>query len=140
MQRENTKRRLFSNPRFLVIALALAVVFAAVVGTLAWLRHMRSMQTVTLIRVSDRYLLGSDGSNTSAVNLGSIDVSEPGSRSYAFGVKSGSDYRLQLAYTTLFIPSTPPSEALPQARATPKNIWKAAIPSIIKPRQSRVRL
>ena len=100
MQRENTKRRLFSNPRVLIIVLVLAMVFAVVVGTLAWLRHMRSMQTVTLIRVSDRYLLGSDGSNTSAVNLGSIDVSKPGSRSYAFGVKSGSDYRLQLAYTT----------------------------------------
>ena len=100
MQRENSKRRLFSNPRFLVIALVLAMVLAVVVGSLAWLRHIRSMQTVTLIRVSDRYLLGSDGTDNTAVNLGSIDVSSPGSRTYVFGVKSGSDYRLQLAYTT----------------------------------------
>lgn len=100
MQRENTNRRFFSNPRFLVIVLVLAMVFAVVVGTLAWLRHMRSMQTVTLIQVSDRFLLGSDETDSTAVNLGSIDVSTPGSRFYAFGVKSGSDYRLQLAYTT----------------------------------------
>ena len=100
MQRENTNRRFFSNPRFLIIVLVLAMVFAVVVGTLAWLRHMRSMQTVTLIQVSDRFLLGSDETDSTAVNLGSIDVSKPGNRFYAFGVKSGSDYRLQLAYTT----------------------------------------
>ena len=101
MQREKLIRSFFKSPRFLAIALALTVLLTMSMGTLAWLKYSRSQQTVTLVRVSDHYLLGPDGSNTTAVNLGNIDVSAPGSQFYAFGVKSNQpSYRFQLAYTT----------------------------------------
>lgn len=101
MQQEKKHSLFWKSPRFLVIALALAILLTAAVGTLAWLKYIRSLQTVTLVHVSDHYLLGPDGSNATAINLGNIDVSEPGSRFYAFGVKSYQpSYRFQLAYTT----------------------------------------
>ena len=103
MQRENKNRRFNKSPIFLVIAMSLALtaLLTAAVGTLTWLRYFRSQQTVTLVHVSDHYLLGPDGSNSTAINLGNIDVSQPGSRLYAFGVKSNQpSYRFQLAYTT----------------------------------------
>ena len=103
MQREDKNHRLYKGPIFLVIAVALVLtaLLTAAVGTLTWLKYFRSQQTVTLVHVSDHYLLGPDGSNATAINLGNIDVSEPGSRFYAFGVKSNQpSYRFQLAYTT----------------------------------------
>lgn len=103
MQRENKNRLFWKNPRFLVIALVVAILLMAAVGTMAWIRYIRSQQTVTLVHVSDYYLVGPDGgSNTTALNLGSIDVShQSGSKLYAFGVKSNQEsYRFQLAYTT----------------------------------------
>lgn len=101
MQRENNSRLFGKNPRFLVIALVLVILLTAAVGTLAWIRYIRSLQTVTLVHVSDHYLLGPDGTDTTALNLSSIDVSTPGSQFYAFGVKSFQQkYRFQLAYTT----------------------------------------
>lgn len=101
MQPEHNRFRFFHNPKILILALAVAVLLTATAGTMAWLRYVRSLQTVTLIHVSDLYLLGPDGTNTGALNLGSIDVSAPGSETYAFGVKSNLEkYRFQLAYTT----------------------------------------
>lgn len=101
MQHEKKNRPFFKSPLFLVLTLVLTVLLTAAVGTTAWIRYDRSQQTVTLVHVSDHYLLGPDGSNTGALNLGSIDVSNPGSKSYAFGVKSfQQSYRFQLAYTT----------------------------------------
>lgn len=101
MRRENKSRLFWKNPRFLVIELALVILLTAAMGTMAWIRYIRSQQTVTLVHVSDHYLLGPDGSNTGALSLGSIDVSSPGSKFYAFGVKSTqSRYRIQLGYTT----------------------------------------
>lgn len=101
MQRENISRPFWKNPRFLVIALVLAILLTAATGTMAWIRYVRSLQTVTLVHVSDHNLLGPDGTNTGALNLGSIDVSRPGSKFYAFGVQSTQpSYRIQLGYTT----------------------------------------
>ena len=101
MQRENKSRLFWKNPRFLVIALVTAILLTVAVGTMAWIRYIRSLQTVTLVHVSDYYLVGPDGSNSAALNLDSIDVSNPGSKFYAFGVKSNQEsYRFQLAYTT----------------------------------------
>lgn len=101
MQRENNSRLFGKNPRFLVTALVLVILLTAAVGTLAWIRYIRSLQTVTLVHVSDHYLIGPNGTETAALNLGSIDVSEPGSAYYAFGVISYQEkYRFQLAYTT----------------------------------------
>lgn len=101
MQPEHNRFRFFHNPKILILALAVAVLLTATAGTMAWLRYVRSLQTVTLIHVSDLYLLGPDGTNTGALNLGSIDVSAFGSETYAFGVKSNLEkYRFQLAYTT----------------------------------------
>lgn len=101
MQRENISRPFWKNPRFLVIALVFSILLTAAMGTLAWIRYVRSLQTVTLVHVSDHYLIGPDGTDTAALNLGSIDVSTEGSAYYAFGVISYQEkYRFQLAYTT----------------------------------------
>lgn len=101
MQQEKKRSLFWKNPSFLVIVLALAILLTAAVGTLAWLKYIRSQQTVTLVHVSDYYLVGPDGSNSTALNLGSIDVSKSGSKLYAFGVKSTQPkYRIQLGYTT----------------------------------------
>lgn len=98
MQPEHNRFRFFHNPKILILALAVAVLLTATAGTLAWLRYVRSLQTVTLIHVSDLYLEGPNGVNSTAINLGSIG---PGSNYYAFGVKSNVPmYKLQLAYTT----------------------------------------
>lgn len=121
MHREKKSRRFFKSPTFLVITLALAVLLTAAVGTLAWFRYVRSQQTVTLVHVSDHYLLGPDGTNTGALNLGSIDVSEPGSRYYAFGVKSNQElYRFQLAYTT----NIPFTYSIHRAKSTQDSTYK----------------
>lgn len=101
MQPENKSRPFWKNPRFLVIALVLAILLTAAMGTMAWIRYVRSLQTVTLVHVSDHYLIGPNGTETAALNLGSIDVSTPDSAYYAFGVISYQEkYRFQLAYTT----------------------------------------
>ena len=101
MQRENIRRPFWKNPRFLVIALVLAILLTAATGTMAWIRYVRSLQTVTLVHVSDHNLIGPDGKNTTALNLDSIDVSTQGPRCYAFGVQSSQpSYRIQLGYTT----------------------------------------
>ena len=99
MQPEHNRRRFYHNPKILIPALALAVLLTATAGTMAWLRYVRSLQTVTLIHVSDLYLEGPKGENSTAINLGSIGP-EP-NYYYAFGVKSNvQQYQLQLAYTT----------------------------------------
>lgn len=101
MQPENKSRLFGKNPRFLVIALVFAILLTAAMGTMAWIRYIRSLQTVTLVHVSDHNLLGPDGTNTGALNLSSIDVSTQGPRCYAFGVQSTQpSYRIQLGYTT----------------------------------------
>ena len=116
MQQEKKRSLFWKNPSFLVIVLALSILLTAAVGTLAWLKYIRSQQTVTLVHVSDYYLVGPDGSNTTALNLGSIDVSKSGSKLYAFGVKSTQPkYRIQLGYTT----NIPFSYSIHPASTTP---------------------
>lgn len=123
MQPEHNRFRFFHNPKILILALAVAVLLTATAGTMAWLRYVRSLQTVTLIHVSDLYLLGPDGTNTGALNLGSIDVSARGSETYAFGVKSNLEkYRFQLAYTT----NIPFSYSIHRATATQDNTYTTA--------------
>lgn len=101
MQPENKSRLFGINPKFLVIVLVLAILLTATMGTMAWIRYIRSLQTLTLVHVSDHNLIGPDGKNTTALNLGSIDVSTQGPRCYAFGVQSTQTrYRIQLGYTT----------------------------------------
>lgn len=121
MDQKNSNRRFFS-PRIMVIVLVLAIVLTAVTGTFAWLKYIRSLQTVTLVHVSDLYLVGFDETST-AINLGNINVSEPGSRFYAFGVKSTLEkYRIQLGYTTNipFSYSIHPASTTPtETRTTP---------------------
>lgn len=88
----------------LALALALVTVLIATVGTVAWLRYERSLQTVTLIHVSDLELTGpNEGNKSTAINLGEIDLAKEGHKYYyVFGVKSNYSvqYRVQLAYTT----------------------------------------
>ena len=123
MQPEHNRFRFFHNPKILILALAVAVLLTATAGTMAWLRYVRSLQTVTLIHVSDLYLLGPDGTNTGALNLGSIDVSTAGSKTYAFGIKSNLEkYRFQLAYTT----NIPFSYSIHRATATQDNTYTTA--------------
>lgn len=85
----------------LVFALVLAVFLIAVVGTTAWLRYIRSLQTVTMIRVADLSLEGPN-EYTIAIDLGGIDVSHQSPAQYVFGVKSNitGNFWIQLGYTT----------------------------------------
>lgn len=85
----------------LALALALVTVLIATVGTVAWLRYERSLQTVTLIHVSDLELTGpNEGNKSTAINLREIDLNKK--NYYVFGVKSiySVQYKVQLAYTT----------------------------------------
>ena len=90
--------------RYIVLFVILLALLLAAVGTLAWMRHMRSLQTATLVQVTSLTLVGPDPDtpNSAIVNLGDIDVSEGGSKSYVFGVEteSGNKFQIQLAHTT----------------------------------------
>ena len=90
--------------RYIILFVLLLALLLATVGTLAWMRHIRSLQTATLVRVSDLTLVGPNPNtpNSAIVNLGDIDVSEGGSNSYVFGVQTNhvSSFTVQLAHTT----------------------------------------
>lgn len=85
----------------LISVLILAVLMTAVVGTMAWLRNVRSLQTVTQVVVTDLSLKGPT-EQTIAIDIGGIDVKHPGSSTYVFGVRSNNvdKYQIQLGYTT----------------------------------------
>lgn len=89
--------------RYIVLFVILMALLLAAVGTLAWMRHMRSLQTATLVQVTTLTLVGPTP-NSAIVNLGDIDVSEPGPKSYVFGVETSSgnnsNFQVQLAHTT----------------------------------------
>lgn len=87
--------------RFILPIMVLLILLVSVVGTRAWLRNSRSLQTVTAIRISDLDLKGPDD-DTIAIDLDSINVSSDGHAKYAFSVeiRNANKYRVQLGYTT----------------------------------------
>lgn len=93
-----------AEKRLLILALLATALLALIVGTLAWLRYSRSLQTMTTVHVPALYLGGADGSSTIDIDMGDIDVVTKNEQYYAFSVvsksKDDSNYILQLAHTT----------------------------------------
>lgn len=87
-----------------VILLALTmtgiVLLSIAVGTIAWLRYSRSLQTMTKIHYTSINLQEST-SGGFPVQLGEVDVRQEGSKQIPFAVRSkeGTQYLLQLGYT-----------------------------------------
>lgn len=100
-RKKNQQGRVSLKIRYLMAILAAAMLLIAIGSTLAWMQYSRTLQTLTLVRVSYLDIVGA-GENTMAANLGDIDVSSPGEKAYIFGVESNNveQFLLQLAYTT----------------------------------------
>lgn len=98
---QNPKKHVSIKLRYLVLFLILLALLLAAVGTVAWMRYIRSLQTVTLVQVTNLSLVGPDD-NTLAIDLGDLDVSTGSSKDYAFGVNSVNldTCTIQLAHTT----------------------------------------
>lgn len=100
---DSGKKKADWQKRQLILALVTTALLAVVLGTLAWFRYTRQLQTVTAINVPSLWLEGANGQDISTVDLGEIDV-EDGTyrRRYVFAVasKDGENYYLQLAHTT----------------------------------------
>ena len=84
-----------------ILALMTIALASAMVGTLAWMRYQRSLQTMTKVEIPILSIEGSAG-GVLAMNLGDIDVTSGTQREYVFGIRSNQDtqYKLQLAHTT----------------------------------------
>lgn len=87
--------------RYVVLFLILLALLLAAVGTVAWMRYIRSLQTVTLVQVSNLLLEGPTPTSV-ALDLGDFDVSEEGSKKYVFGVHTFDTptFYVQLGHTT----------------------------------------
>ena len=87
--------------RFVVLFLVLLALLLAAVGTVAWMRYIRSLQTVTLVQVSNLLLEGPTPSSV-ALDLGDFNVEEAGSKQYVFGVHTFDTptFYVQLGHTT----------------------------------------
>lgn len=98
---QNPKKHFSVKLRYLVLFLILLALLLAAVGTVAWMRYIRSLQTVTLVQVTSLSLVGPD-ENTLAIELGDLDVSGAESKDFVFGVKSVNLNKciIQLAHTT----------------------------------------
>lgn len=98
---QNQKKHFSIKLRYLVLFLILLALLLAAVGTVAWMRYIRSLQTVTMVQVTDLSLVGPDR-NTLAIDLGDLDVSTERSKEYVFGVESVGleTCTIQLAHTT----------------------------------------
>ena len=98
---QNPKKHFSVKLRYLVLFLILLALLLAAVGTVAWMRYIRSLQTVTMVQVTNLSLVGPDD-NTLAIDLGDLDVSTGNSKDYAFGVNSVNldTCTIQLAHTT----------------------------------------
>lgn len=100
---QNQKKHVSIKLRYLVLVLILLALLLAAVGTVAWMRYIRSLQTVTMVQVTNLSLVGPDD-KTLAIDLGDLDVSTGGSegKEYVFGVKSVNlkTCTIQLAHTT----------------------------------------
>ena len=102
MARSQNQNKHFSiKLRYLVLFLILLALLLAAVGTVAWMRYIRSLQTVTMVQVTNLSLVGPDD-KTLAIDLGDLDVSTGNSKDYAFGVNSVNldTCTIQLAHTT----------------------------------------
>ena len=86
----------------LALVLTLTALLAAIVGTMAWLRYVRSLQTITQISLIQLPLVGPDGTESLSIEPGEIDMSSSGSKEFVFGVEpqNTNTYWLQLAHTT----------------------------------------
>lgn len=97
------ERLLRSQKRQLVLALFTTCLMAAVLATMAWLNHTRSLSTATEVWVPTLWL--DDVHGVDMMDLGEIDtnVAEDNAlrRRYVFAVCSNNDesYHLQLAHT-----------------------------------------
>lgn len=100
-RKHNKQGRVSLKIRYLMAIFAAAMLLIAIGSTLAWMQYSRTLQTLTLVRVSYLDIVGPD-KNTMAMNLGDVDVSSPGNKAYIFGVESNNveQFLLQLAYTT----------------------------------------
>lgn len=98
---QNQKKHFSIKLRYLVLFLILLALLLAAVGTVAWMRYIRSLQTVTMVQVTNLSLVGPDD-KTLAIDLGDLDVSTGNSKDYAFGVNSVNldTCTIQLAHTT----------------------------------------
>lgn len=102
------QRSLQWQKRQLILALVVTCLLAVALATLAWLNHVRSLQTATRVYVPALWIDNVHGTN--AMNLGEIDVQNADvqtsdgkpCRRYVFAVCSNSPdtFRVQLAYTT----------------------------------------
>lgn len=101
MFRNNKQGRVSLRWRYLALALAAVVLLAGAAGTMAWMQYSRTLQTLTLVQVTDLTIVG-PSEDTLAMNLGEISVTDSSPRSYVFGVKSNNvdSFWIQLAYTT----------------------------------------
>ena len=90
--------------RYIILFVLLLALLLAAVGTLAWMRQMRSLQTATLVQVTSLSLEGPNPEtpNSAIINLGDIDATVAGHESYVFGVRTsvGKNFQVQLAHTT----------------------------------------
>lgn len=100
-RKHNKQGRVSLKIRYLMAIFAAVMLLIAIGSTLAWMQYSRTLQTLTLVRVSYLDIVGPD-KNTMAMNLGDVDVSSPGNKAYIFGVESNNveQFLLQLAYTT----------------------------------------
>lgn len=88
--------------RQLVLALVMAAVVAAVMGTLAWLNYQRGLFTMTRMEMPILYLKDENGSDTSRIPLGSLNIGSQEATRCVFGVyaTAHTEYMLQLSHTT----------------------------------------
>lgn len=90
--------------RYIILFVLLLALLMTAVGTLAWMRQMRSLQTATLVQVTSLSLEGPNPEtpNSAIINLGDIDATVADHESYVFGVRTGIDkkFQVQLAHTT----------------------------------------
>ena len=87
---------------FVALALVLCTLIGTSIGTLAWLRHARELHTMTRVELPILLLTGSHEQDTTAIELGDIDVAQQTEKTCVFGVKATQNvsYILQLAHTT----------------------------------------
>lgn len=91
--------------RQLALALAVTALLAVVVSSMAWLSHVRTLQTITRMQMPILFLPKDDDhkrSDIEQIKLGNLDFSGAGSKEIPFAVYAtmSTNYILQVAYTT----------------------------------------
>ena len=104
-EQKNNQSNTPAEKHMLILASLATALLVLIVGTLAWFRYARSLQTMTTVHVPALYLAGADGSSTVDIDMSDIDVINESEKYYAFSVVSKSSngstdqYILQLAHT-----------------------------------------